>query len=206
MTKIRVLVVEDHTVVRDGFVSLINQQKDMCVAGVAANGRQAVELWTELRPDVTLMDLQMPVKDGVTAIVEIRAISDQARIIILTTFDGDEDIYRGMRAGAKSYLLKDIRREELFQSIRDVHAGRSVISSVVATKLAERLPSEELSKRELEVLHLLGAGKSNKLIGRELDIGEVTVKSHVQAVFRKLNVVSRTEAITVANRRGLFRS
>jgi len=201
---IRVLIAEDHTVVRDGLVSIINQQRDLCIVGEAGNGRRAVDLWRQQRPDVTLMDLRMPELDGVNAIYEIRAIDPDARIIVLTTYDGDEDIYRGMRAGAKSYLLKDVRREELFECIREVHKGRSFLPPAVAVKLAERLPAEELTPRELEVLRLVAAGKPNKLIGADLSITEVTVKSHVQSVFRKLNVLSRTEAIAVANRRGLL--
>jgi DNA-binding NarL/FixJ family response regulator len=129
----------------------------------------------------------------------------KARIVVLTTFDGDEGIYRGMRAGAKSYLLKDVRREELFQCIREVHAGKTFVPPAIAAKLAERLPGDELSPRELEVLRLLAEGKPNKLIGAAMSIAEVTVKSHVQGVFRKLNVLSRTEAIAVATRRGLLR-
>ncbi|HZR18729.1 MAG TPA: response regulator transcription factor [Verrucomicrobiae bacterium] len=202
---IRVLVADDHTVVRDGLVAIIKQEKDMDVVAETGDGRKAVELWKKHRPDVTLMDLRMPELDGVNAIYEIRAAEPNARVIVLTTFDGDEDIYRGMRAGAKSYLLKDVRREELFQCIREVHAGRTFVPAAIAAKLAERLPGEELSPRESEVLKLLAEGKPNKLIGAALDISEVTVKSHVQAVFKKLNVLSRTEAIAVANRRGLLR-
>jgi len=202
---IRVLVADDHTVVRDGLVAIIKQEKDMDVVAETGNGRKAVELWKKHRPDVTLMDLRMPELDGVNAIYEIRAAEPNARVIVLTTFDGDEDIYRGMRAGAKSYLLKDVRREELFQCIREVHAGRTFVPPAIAAKLAERLPGEELSPRESEVLKLLAEGKLNKLIGAALDISEVTVKSHVQAVFKKLNVLSSTEAIAVANRRGLLR-
>jgi len=201
---IRLLVADDHTVVRDGLVAIIGQQSDLEVVAEAGDGRQAADLWKQHRPDVTLMDLRMPALDGVNAIYEIRAADPNARIIILTTFDGDEDIYRGMRAGAKSYLLKDARREELFHCIREVHAGKTFIPPAVAAKLAERLPAEDLSPRELEVLRLLAQGKPNKLIGADLSISEVTVKSHVQSVFRKLNVLSRTEAIAVANRRGLL--
>ena len=203
---IRILVADDHTVVRDGLVAILKQQEDMDVVAEIGDGRQAVEQWKNHRPDVTLMDLQMPALDGVNAIYQIRAADPNARIIILTTFDGDEDIYRGMRAGAKSYLLKDAHREDLFLCIRSVHAGKTFIPPAVAAKLAERLPAEELTPRELEVLRLLAAGKPNKLIGADLAITEVTVKSHVQSVFRKLNVLSRTEAIAVANRRGLLRS
>ena len=203
---IRVLVADDHTVVRDGLVAIIRQEKDMEVVAETGDGRQAVELWKKHKPDVTLMDLRMPELDGVNAIYEIRAADPNARIIVLTTFDGDEDIYRGMRAGAKSYLLKDVRREELFQCIRDVHAGKTFVPPAIACKLAERLNAEVLTPRELEVLRLVADGKPNKLIGSDLAITEVTVKSHVQSVFRKLNVLSRTEAIAVANRRGLLRS
>lgn len=140
------------------------------------------------------------------AIHEIRAVDPAARIIILTTYDGDEDIYRVMHAGAKSYLLKDVGREEMCRSIREVHAGKTLVSPAVAVRLAERMPLEELTPRELDVLRLLALGKPNKLIGAALSISEVTVKSHMQAIFRKLNVLSRTEAIAVANRRGLLRS
>ena len=201
---IRVLVAEDHTVVRDGLVAIIKQEADMDVVAETGDGQQAAELWKQHRPDITLMDLRMPGLDGVNAIYQIRAAEPNARIIVLTTYDGDEDIYRGMRAGAKSYLLKDVRREELFQCIREVHAGRTFLPPAVAAKLAERLPAEELTRRELDVLQLLAAGKPNKLIGADLAITEVTVKSHVQSLFRKLNVLSRTEAISVANRRGLL--
>ena len=176
----------------------------MKVVAEAADGRRAVELWERERPNVTLMDLRMPQLDGVNATHEIRALDPNARIIVLTTFSGDEDIYRAMRAGAKSYLLKDVRRDELFQCIRDVHAGKTFIPPLIAAKLAERLSAEELSPRELQVLRLLADGMPNKLIGAAMCIAEVTVKSHVQAVLRKLNVLSRTEAIAVANRKGLL--
>ncbi len=201
---IRILIAEDHTVVRDGLVAIVKQEQDLDVVAETGDGQQAVELWKKHRPDVTLMDLRMPGLDGVNAIYAIRAADPNARIIVLTTFDGDEDIYRGMRAGARSYLLKDVRREELFQCIREVHAGRTFVPPAIAAKLAERLPGEDLSPRELEVLRLLAEGKPNKLIGADLAITEVTVKSHVQSVFKKLNVLSRTEAIAVANRRGLL--
>ncbi|HLP76342.1 MAG TPA: response regulator transcription factor, partial [Candidatus Paceibacterota bacterium] len=134
-SSIRVLIAEDHTVVRDGLAAIINQQSDMQVVGEVGDGHQAVDLWRKYRPDVTLMDLRMPQSDGVAAIYEIRAIDPNARIVVLTTFDGDEDIYRGMRAGAKSYLLKDVRREELFQCIREVHAGRMFVPPAIAAKL-----------------------------------------------------------------------
>lgn len=201
---IRVLLADDHTVVRDGLASLIDQEAGLKVVAAAANGRQAVELWQQHRPDVTLMDLQMPVLNGVDAIREVRALNPGARIIVLTTFDGDEDIYRALRAGAKSYLLKDVRRNDLFRCIREVHAGKFYLPPEVAAKLAGRQPAIDLTPRELEVLRLLAEGKSNKAVGEALAIAEVTVKSHVRAVFAKLNVLSRTEAIAVANRTGLL--
>lgn len=202
---IRILVAEDHTIVRDGLVAVIKQGPGMTVVADTGDGQRAVELWKQHRPDVTLMDLRMPGSDGVDAIYQIRAADPNARIIVLTTYDGDEDIYRGIRAGAKSYLLKDIRREELFECIREVYAGKMFVPPAIAAKLAERLPAEELTARELEVLRLLAEGKPNKIVGADLAISEVTVKSHVQSVFRKLNVLSRTEAIAVANRKGLLR-
>jgi DNA-binding NarL/FixJ family response regulator len=202
---IRILIAEDHTVVRDGLVAIVEQEQDMKVVAETGDGRQAVELWNKHHPDVTLIDLSMPGLNGVSVITAIRAIDPKARIVILTTFDGDEDIYRGMRAGAKSYLVKDVKREELFRCIREVNTGGRYLPPGVAAKLAERLPAEELTARELEVLRLLAVGKPNKLIGVELAITEVTVKSHVQSLFRKLNVLSRTEAIAVASRKGLLR-
>ena len=201
---IRVLLADDHTVVRDGLSVIVHQEAGLEVVAQAATGRQAVELWSEHRPDITLMDLQMPLLSGVDAIREIRSAHPEARIIVLTTFDGDEDIYRALRAGAKSYLLKDVRREELFHCIREVHAGKYFLPPEVAAKLASRQPAVELTSRELEVLRLISEGKSNKVIGVSLSIAEVTVKSHVRAVFAKLNVLSRTEAIAVANRTGLL--
>jgi DNA-binding NarL/FixJ family response regulator len=201
---IRVLLADDHTVVRDGLSIIIDQEPGLQVVAQAATGRQAVELWHEHLPDITLMDLKMPLLNGVSAISEIRASHPEARIIVLTTFDGDEDIYRALRAGAKSYLLKDVRRDELFHCIREVHAGKYFLPPEVAAKLAGRQPVAELTSRELEVLRLLSEGKSNKAIGAMLSIAEVTVKSHVRAVFAKLNVLSRTEAIAVANRTGLL--
>jgi len=204
-TVIRVLVAEDHTIVRDGLVALICQQSDMEVVADAGDGQQAVDLWKKHRPDIALMDLKMPGVDGVAAIERIRGIDPEARIIVLTTYAGDEDIYRALRAGAKAYLLKDMRREDLFDCIHQVNAGRTLLPPEIASKLAERMPAGELTPREQEVLRLLAEGKPNKLIGADLAISEVTVKSHVQSLFRKLNVLSRTEAIAVAGRRGLLR-
>jgi len=202
---IGVLVVDDHTIVRDGLVSLLEDEPGLKVVGQAEDGRGAVEFWKKHRPDITLMDLKMPGMDGVAAIEQIRALDPGARIIVLTTYSGDEDIYRAIRAGAKAYVLKDIRSEDLFRSIRKVHEGRTLIPPGIAEKLADRLPAEELTPRELEVLRLLVQGKPNKLIGADLSITELTVKTHVKSLFRKLNVLSRTEAVAVAARKGLLR-
>ncbi|MEI9999444.1 MAG: response regulator transcription factor [Verrucomicrobiota bacterium] len=203
---IHVLLAEDHVVVRDGLAAIINQEPDMIVVAVAGEGGEAVKLWKRHRPDITLMDLRMPGLSGANAIYEIHEINPDVRIIVLTTFDGDEDIYRAVRAGAKAYLLKDVQREELFHCIREVHAGRIVIPPAVAAKLAGRQNFEELTTREMDVLRLLAEGKPNKLIAADLNIGEVTVKSHVRAIFNKLNVLSRTEAIASASRLGLLRA
>jgi two-component system NarL family response regulator len=203
--QIRVLLAEDHVVVRNGLAAIINQEKDMRVVAEAGEGGEAVELWKKHRPDVTLMDLRMPGLSGANAIYEIHEMHRDVRIIVLTTFDGDEDIYRAIRAGAKAYLLKDVKRQDLFHCIREVHAGRFVLSPAVAAKLAGRQSFDELTARELEVLKLLAEGKPNKIVASTLSIAEVTVKSHVRAIFTKLNVLSRTEAIAVASRSGLIR-
>ena len=203
--QIRVLLAEDHVVVRNGLAAIINQEKDMRVVAEAGEGGEAVELWKKHRPDVTLMDLRMPGLSGANAIYEIHEMHRDVRIIVLTTFDGDEDIYRAIRAGAKAYLLKDVKREDLFHCIREVHAGRFVLSPAVAAKLAGRQSFDELTARGLEVLKLLAEGKPNKIVASTLSIAEVTVKSHVRAIFTKLNVLSRTEAIAVASRTGLIR-
>src|SRR6266852_8097410 len=202
--RIRVLIVDDHTVVREGLLLLLEGRPDLVVVGEASNGREAVDLWKEHRPDVTLLDLRMPELDGVGALKEIRGNDEKARIIVLTTFDGDEDIYRAIQAGAKGYLLKDVTREALMDSIRRVHAGETCVPVHLAAKLAERVSGETLSAREIDVLKLMAQGKSNKEIGSALFISEGTVKSHVKAIFAKMNVISRTEAVASATRRGLI--
>ena len=197
------LIADDHSVVREGLASLIERRADMTVVGEASNGRQAVDLWKQHRPDVTLLDLRMPELDGVGAIKEIRGGDENARILVLTTFDGDEDIYRAIQAGAKGYLLKDVPREALMDCIRRVHAGETCVPVHLAAKLAERVSGETLSVREIDVLKLMAQGKSNE-IGSALFISEGTVKSHVKAIFAKMNVISRTEAVANATRRGLI--
>src|SRR5258706_1876339 len=204
-SRIRVLIADDHVTVREGLAAIIGRQADMSVAGEAATGREAIELWQKCSPDVMLIDLRMPIMDGVTAIGEICRMNSAARIIVLTTFDTDNDISRAVKAGAKGYILKDAQREELLDCIRKVHAGETCIPPSVVAKLAASLRSESLSARELEVLTLLARGQSNKEIAMELRISETTVKSHLRSLFAKLDVLSRTEAITVASRRGLVR-
>src|SRR5215813_11422631 len=198
--QIRIIVIDDQAVVRQGFVSLINTVADMEV-----NGQQAIELYREHRPDITLMDLRMPVLGGVDAIAQIRHEFPDARIIVLTTYDGDEDIYRALQAGAQGYLLKDMFFEELEDAIRKVHAGARSLPPVVAERLAERMGGSELTVRELEVLQEIVNGKSNKEIASALHISEATVKSHINNILGKLGVTDRTQAATRALQRGIVR-
>jgi two-component system NarL family response regulator len=201
--KIRIIVVDDQAVVRQGFVALINTVADMEVVAEGVNGREAVELYRRHQPDVLLTDLRMPLMSGVEAIGVIRREWPGARIIVLTAFDGDEDIYRSLQAGAQGYLLKDMFFEELESAIRTVHAGGRRIPGVVAERLAERMGGLDLTGRELEVLRLIVAGRSNKEIGSDLKISEATVKSHVNSILSKLGVTDRTQAATTALQRGL---
>src|SRR6266567_4563846 len=201
--KIRVLIADDHVTVREGLVAMIGRQPDMKVIGEAANGREAVDLWPKHRPDVGLLDLRMPQLDGVAAIEEIRRQDAAACIVVLTTFDTDNEISRAIKAGARGYLLKDAQREELLDCIRKVHGGETCIPPSLVAKLAAGMSNEPLTGREMDVLTLLARGESNKEIGANLYISETTVKSHLRSVFTKLNVLSRTEAITAASRRGL---
>jgi len=201
--KIRLLIADDHMTVLAGLASIIGMQRDMIVVAEAANGHQAVDLWRKHRPDVTLLDLRMPKLDGVGVIDEIRKEDTSARIIILTTYDTDNEIYRAIKAGAKGYLLKDARREELLDCIRKVSRGGTCVPQALVEKLAAGMSSETLTGRELGVLTLLARGKSNKEIGANLFISETTVKGHLRNIFTKLNVISRMEAVTVASQRGL---
>jgi DNA-binding NarL/FixJ family response regulator len=203
MSKIRIMVVEDHHVVRQGLVALLNTVPDMSVVAEGADGKQAVELFRQHEPDVTLMDLRMPHMSGVEAVIEIRQNFPAARIIVLTTFDGDEDIYRALQAGARAYLLKGMFGDELMDAIRAVHAGKSRIPPVVAERLANRMGSPALTARELDVLKLIVRGKSNKEIGEELNISEATVKTHINNILSKLGVTDRTQATTAALQRGI---
>jgi DNA-binding NarL/FixJ family response regulator len=203
--RIRVLIAEDHSLVRRGLAAIINMEEDITVVGEAGDGEEAIEQWRRLRPDVVLMDLRMPRLEGVAAIRRIRAEDPKAGIIVLTTFDHDEDIYAGLRAGAKAYLLKDVQPEELFGCIRAVHAGEAYLQPKVAAKLVQRVQEHQLTEREEQILKLLAEGKSNRAIGQALHITESTVKSHLKSLFVKLDATSRAEAIALAARRGLVK-
>jgi two-component system NarL family response regulator len=197
------MVGDDQAVVRQGFVSLINTVADMAVVAEAKDGREAVELYRRHRPDVVLMDLRMPVMGGADAIAALRREFPGARVIVLTTFDGDEDIYRSLQAGAQGYLLKDMFFDELEAAIRAVHAGGRKIPGVVAERLAERMGGSDLTGRELEVLELIVRGRSNREIGSALGISEATVKSHMNSILSKLDAEDRTQAATKALQRGI---
>ena len=201
--KIRVLIADDHVTVREGLAAMIGRQSDMRVVGEATDGRAAVGQWRKHRPDVTLLDLRMPALDGVAALEQIRLEDASACVVMLTTFDTDNEISRAITAGARGYLLKDAQREELLECIRRVHGGETCIPPSLVAKLAAGISSEALTGRELDVLGLLALGKSNKEIGTNLFISETTVKSHLRSIFGKLNVLSRTEAVAAASRRGL---
>ena len=200
---IRILIVDDHHVVRQGLVALLNIMPEIKVIGEASDGLQAIALHRSLRPDITLMDLQLPKLGGVEAIQKIRANDPAARFIVLTTFDGDEDIFRALQAGAKAYLLKGMTIDELLSTIQAVHSGKTHISPAIAEKLAERMSSHALTARELSVLERIVAGRANKEIASDLDISEATVKSHVNNLLSKLGVSDRTNAATVALQRGI---
>jgi two-component system NarL family response regulator len=200
---LRILIADDHSVVREGLAALIGRNSGMTVVAEAADGREAVRLYFDTRPDVAMLDLRMPSMSGLEAIQEIVREDPTPRLIILTTFDGDDDIYRSLRAGAKAYLLKDAPREQIIEAILAVYQGRPAMSADVAQKLAFRLGAEELTERERNVLDLMAAGKRNAEIAMHLSITEGTVKTHVNSILGKLGTRSRTEAVTVALACGL---
>src|SRR3954468_3337311 len=202
---IRLLIADDHPVVRDGVAAIINQHPDLKIVAEASNGREAIAAFGTHKPDVALLDLRMPDMDGIAVIEAIRKAAPDARIIVLTTFDSEEDVASAMRAGAKGYLLKDCPRKDLVEAIRAVHAGKTWIAPPVGSKLMERMSRDHLTPRELEALRLLAAGKSNKEIAAALDIAEGTTKAHLNKLFQKLGVTSRTEALAEAVKRGLVR-
>ena len=204
LAPIRILICDDHPFLREGLAAVLDFKPDMKVVGQACNGIEVIELFRQHQPDVTLMDLRMPEMGGVEAIISICSEFPKARIIVLTTYDGDEDIYRGLRAGAKGYVLKDAEPDELMTAIRVVHDGQQYIPPAVGAKLAERMGIPELSDRELEVLRLMATGKSNLEISVALSIAEGTVKFHVKNILSKLAVGDRTQAMMVALKRGII--
>jgi two-component system, NarL family, response regulator len=202
-TPIRVLIADDHSIVRQGLATIINRDPEMTVIAQAEDGAQAIAHFREHQPDVTLMDLRMPHVSGVEAISAISAEFKPARIVVLTTYDGDEDIYRGLQSGAQGYLLKDAKPNELLNAIRTVARGEQYIPPDVGAKLVQRLSNPELSERELEVLGLMAQGRSNPGIAAALSITENTVKTHVNRILSKLGVSDRTQAVIVAVKRGI---
>ena len=203
-TVIRVMTVDDHALIREGVAALIANQKDMCLVGEASSGREAIEKFRSQRPDVTLMDLQMPEMNGIDALIAIRSEFPEARIIVLTTYAGDALCKRAMKAGAQAYILKGNVRKDLLETIRTVRAGKKFIHAEVAAELASHAADDGLSERELEVLSLIAAGNSNKLVADQLAISEDTVKGHVKSILSKLGVNDRTHAVTAALRRGII--
>ena len=200
---IRVLIADDQSLVRRGLVAILNMEDGIKVVGEAGNGLEAVELWRKLKPDVVLMDLRMPELGGLDALRKMHVEDPKVAVIVLTTFDHDEDVYSCLRAGAKSYLLKDVQPEELFRCIRAVKAGEGYLQPKIAAKLVQRVGEGTPTEREIQILQQLAEGKSNKAIGLSLHISESTVKSHLKSLFAKLDVTSRAEATAQAARRGL---
>ncbi len=199
---IRVLIADDQSLIRRGLVAILNMEDGIEVVGEACDGLEAITLWQQTRPDILLIDLRMPGMGGLDAIRKLRAEEPSAAVIVLTTFDHDEDVYACLRAGARSYLLKDVQPEELFGCIRAIHAGQGYLQPKIAAKLVQRVGEEMPTEREVQILQLLALGKSNKAIGVALHISESTVKSHLKSLFSKLDVTSRAEAIALAARRG----
>ena len=216
MAEIRILIVDDHEMVRNGLSVMMEREEDFTVVGEAQNGKEAVEMVSELRPDVVLMDLRMPEMDGVEAMRQIRAKQDDVKFLVLTTYDTDEYIFDAIQAGAKGYLLKDASREELFRAVRTVNRGESLIEPAVVSRVLDRLTELSrraaqgpdhlaLSEREVEVLQLMARGSANKQIAGDLSITESTVKTHVANIFQKLEVSHRTEAVTKAMSQGIIK-
>jgi DNA-binding NarL/FixJ family response regulator len=201
---IRILTVDDHSLVREGIATFIAGQTDMKLVAEASNGREAIHQFRQHRPDVTLMDLQMPEMNGLDAIIAIRNEFSEARIIVLTTYRGDVQVLRALKAGARAYLLKGLLRKELLETIRAVHAGEKRIPPEIALQLAEHAVDDTLTLREIDVLRLLAGGNANKLIADQLSITEDTVKGHVKNILSKLGANDRTHAVTIALKRGII--
>jgi len=202
--KIRVLTVDDHSLIRSGIAAAMQGEEDILLVGESANGREAIESFRTHRPDVTLMDVQMPVMNGIDAILAIRREFPAARFIVLTTYQGDIQALRALKAGATGYLLKSMLREELADAIRSVHAGRRRIPPEIAAEILEHVADDALSDREIEVLRQVAAGASNKVIAFQLSVSEATVKSHLKNILAKLGANDRTHAVTIAMRRGFL--
>jgi DNA-binding NarL/FixJ family response regulator len=203
-SQIRILTVDDHPLLREGIAALVNAESDMKLVAEASNGEEAIEQFRLHRPDVTLMDLQMPAMNGIEAVTRIRAEFPDARIIVLTTYTGDVQALRALKAGARAYILKGHVHRELLEAIRAVHAGKKRIPPDVAAELADHAAENELSSREIEVLRLIASGNANKLIADQLSISEETVKSHVTNILSKLGANDRTHAVTIGLRRGII--
>jgi DNA-binding NarL/FixJ family response regulator len=201
---IRVLSVDDHELLREGIVAVVNGQPDMTVVAQASTGRDAIQLFREYRPDVTLMDLRMPDISGIDALIAILAEFPNARIVMLTTFEGDVEIQRSLAAGARGYLLKNMRAKELAETIRQVHAGRKRIPHEIAARVAEHIADESLTEREIDVLRHVAVGTRNREIAKRLAISEETVKVHVKHILEKLGAQDRTGAVAIAVRRGII--
>ena len=201
---IRILTVDDHPLLREGIASLVGNQSDMKIIAEAANGREALEQFRTHRPDITLMDLRMPDMNGIDAMVAIFAEFPSARIVVLTTYSGDVQILRALKAGARGYLLKGLLRKELLDTIRAVHAGKKRIPPEIASQLAEYAADSSLTAREIDVLRLIAGGNANKLVADQLSITEDTVKAHVKNILSKLGASDRTHAVTIAVKRGFI--
>jgi len=202
--RISLMIVEDHFVVRVGLAAIINSQPDMVTVAEASNGRQAIELFDQHQPDVTLLDLRLPGMNGLEVITAIRGKHPKARVIVLSTYGGDEDIFRAFQAGARAYFLKDIKGQDLINAIRAVRAGQRPLPPEIAARLADRIPRSELSPRELEILKLISRGGSNKEIANSLNISEGTVRVHASNIFAKLGCSDRAQAVTEAFKRGII--
>ena len=203
-TPIRIMTVDDHPMLREGIAAVLSNEADMVLVGEASNGREGVEQFRALRPDVTLMDLQMPVMNGTEAIIAIRKEFPDARIIVLTTYSGDVQAVRAFEAGAVGYLLKNMVRKELVETIRTVHSGKKRVPAEIAVEIAEHHSDDALTEREIEVLQQVAAGNANKMVAHKLELSEETVKAHMKNILSKLGANDRTHAVTIALKRGII--